>query len=248
MVLNKYKEWLENELISDKLNVNICDNFDEIEVEKNNVYVIIKQQYGNILVNSIDVSIMLEIKCCNDDVEETLNLFTEFGKKYSKMNVNIKGNNFQQNYGLPFVTNVWNKIQFEDFVVINMLANLVITYDIIIPNKLIIDDEEINFEELNHVYEAEMISQMKASEEIAINHKSSAGFGLNILMLNFNCNFINTLQMIEMGIIEGNNVFNVKIEYSNGLNTTHKMKIKGSDFAYNKNSQPIRTIRMLKGE
>jgi hypothetical protein len=109
-------------------------------------------------------------------------------------------------------------------------------------------DEEINFEELNHVYEAEMISQMKASEEIAINHKSSAGFGLNILMLNFNCNFINTLQMIEMGIIEGNNVFNVKIEYSNGLNTTHKMKIKGSDFAYNKNSQPIRTIRMLKGE
>ena len=50
-----------------------------------------------------------------------------------------------------------------------------------------------------------------------------------------------------MGIFEGNQLFNVKIEYSNGLNVTHKMKVKGSDFAYNKNGQPIRTIRMLKG-
>ena len=222
-------KYLQDKLYAIAEGLYICSSERNIDANYDKNQVVVSALSGNVYEESATIPYQIDI--ITNDIESVMIDFTTLARDNNNVPFNVvvqEGENYQSYtikpfFNTPVVMDKEIQMGSDKYARIVVFATINAIYNVNDIKSIVIDGEEIKFQNASIGYTTELKSNRVSGDELNRSKKHVASTALTLTVVNKSSVFFNKLFKINFGQLKGNTSFNVEIEMINGLKGSFKM-------------------------
>lgn len=202
-------------LIEDHFKIPVKKEYSYLNNYYDSEIIIVRYFQGNIYKNSEVVPIQLEYH--TKDIESTFEKLDDFAKENTSQFLTDGITYTKQNYGTPFVMQLFNDSGIDNTGIVSLNCTLTITENISDISKILVDDEDIYFDTADENYIALTDSSRKIKDYLDATIVRSGINKIIISGLSQNNGLLQKIRNIKRKIIKPDTTFKIDVYYNDSL-------------------------------